>query len=108
MMMEKKCSSPATTLKKNNNFSEAKSRGSRHVFLVRHGQYLSKEHCDRHRRLTPLGREQLILTGQRLREVGFEYDAVVSSTMTRARESAKIILDQLRTANKVSPTDSLS
>jgi len=87
---------------------EARGRGSRHVFLVRHGQYLSKERSDREKRLTHLGREQLILTGRRLREVGFEYDAVVSSTMTRARESAKIIIDQLRNVGEVSPTDSLS
>merc|ERR1719186_877504 len=86
----------------------AKSRGSRHVFFIRHGQYFSKERCERQKRLTRLGREQLILTGRRLREVGFEYDAVVSSTMTRARESAKIIIDQLRNVSEVSPTDSLS
>jgi len=81
---------------------EAKGRGSRHVFLVRHGQYFSRERSDRQKRLTRLGREQLILTGRRLREVGFEYDAVVSSTMTRAKESAKIIVEQLKSANEVS------
>jgi len=73
-----------------------KTRGSRHVFLIRHGHYLSKERSDRQKRLTRLGREQLELTGRRLREVGFEYDAIVSSTMTRAKESANIIIDQLR------------
>ena len=60
------------------------------------GHYLSKERSDRQKRLTRLGREQLELTGRRLREVGFEYDAIVSSTMTRAKESANIIVDQLR------------
>jgi len=74
----------------------SKARGSRHVFLIRHGHYLSKERSDRQKRLTRLGREQLVLTGRRLREVGFEYDAIISSTMTRAKESANIIVDQLR------------
>jgi len=73
-----------------------KNRGSRHVFMIRHGHYFSKERSDRHKRLTSLGREQLVLTGRRLQEVGFEYDAIVSSTMTRAKESANIIVDQLR------------
>jgi len=90
----------------------SKTRGSRHVFLIRHGQYFSKERSDRQKRLTRLGREQLVLTGQRLREVGFEYDAIVSSTMTRAKESAKIIVDQLRgsdhSKNKSSSTNSSS
>jgi len=74
----------------------SKSRGSRHVFMIRHGHYFSKERSDQQKRLTRLGREQLVLTGRRLREVGFEYDAIVSSTMTRAKESASIIVDQLR------------
>jgi len=64
--------------------------------MIRHGHYFSKERSDQQKRLTRLGREQLVLTGRRLREVGFEYDAIVSSTMTRAKESASIIVDQLR------------
>lgn len=87
--------------------AENKNLGSRHVFLVRHGHYLSRERSDREKRLTDLGREQLKLTGRRLREVGFGYDAVVSSTMTRARESAKIIVDQLRNVNDESMTISV-
>ena len=66
------------------------------ILLSFSGHYLSKERSDRQKRLTRLGREQLELTGRRLREVGFEYDAIVSSTMTRAKESANIIVDQLR------------
>lgn len=100
MMSEKKEVSSAVNSVESEGGLEAKSKGSRHVFLVRHGQYFSKERSDRQKRLTRLGREQLILTGRRLREVGFEYDAVVSSTMTRAKESAKIIIDQLRNANE--------
>lgn len=86
----------------------SKSRGSRHVFMIRHGHYFSKERSDQQKRLTRLGREQLVLTGRRLREVGFEYDAIVSSTMTRAKESASIIVEQLKDSppEEESPNDS--
>jgi len=79
--------------------STIEATGSRHVFLIRHGHYHSKERTDRQKKLTQLGREQLKYTGKRLKEVGFDYSSVVSSTMTRAKESANIILEQLGTEN---------
>lgn len=41
------------------------------------------------------GREQAALTGERLHELAFPYSKVVYSTMTRATETAKIILTKL-------------
>ena len=38
-----------------------------------------------------LGRTQAEYTGLRLKELGFTYSRLVSSTMTRARETANII-----------------
>lgn len=65
---------------------------SRHLFLVRHGQYHNNRKLERDRRLTRIGREQLKHTGNRLREIGVSYSKIVASTMKRAQESADIIL----------------
>jgi len=65
---------------------------SRHLFLVRHGQYHNTRKMERDRCLTRVGREQLRLTGDRLREIGASYNRIVASTMKRAQESAEIIL----------------
>ena len=42
--------------------------------------------------MTRVGREQLRLTGERLREMRVSYSRMVASTMKRAQESAEIIL----------------
>lgn len=48
-------------------FAKSKSIGqTRHILLIRHGQYDERFKDDRRRRLTPLGRHQAELTGQRL------------------------------------------
>jgi len=64
---------------------------TRNLFLIRHGQYHTQQPRDQDQTLTPLGREQLDLTGSRLRELGYGFDRLVASTMTRARESAAIV-----------------
>ena len=82
---------------------------SRHIIFIRHGQYLEgKEYKeDEQRILTPLGRKQADLTGQRLAEMasvdGLNKDnnnesvikAIHVSNMTRAKETAKIIASYL-------------
>ncbi|XP_065579827.1 serine/threonine-protein phosphatase PGAM5, mitochondrial-like isoform X3 [Artemia franciscana] len=77
-----------------NRIMEVKPKASRHLFLIRHGQYVVGP-TDEERFLTPLGREQAKLTGQRLKELGFDYNLVLRSTMTRATETAMIIQDVL-------------
>jgi len=64
---------------------------TRNLFLIRHGQYHTEESLEADRKLTVLGREQLDLTGCRLRELGIRFDRLVASTMTRAQESASIV-----------------
>jgi len=78
----------------------------RKLVLVRHGQYNLSGGGDAERYLTALGQEQADLTGQRLAEIRKHYletpgpdgktktfnVSVVMSTMTRATETAQIIL----------------
>ncbi|XP_072271794.1 serine/threonine-protein phosphatase PGAM5, mitochondrial-like isoform X2 [Pyxicephalus adspersus] len=68
-----------------------KARASRHIFLVRHGQYNVDGDADSERVLTPLGRDQANLTGQRLANLGYKYNHITNSTMTRAKETSEII-----------------
>lgn len=43
------------------------------------------------------GRQQAEATGQRLKELGLPYTEMVTSTMTRAQETAKIMQESLKT-----------
>lgn len=81
----------------------------RHILLVRHGQYREDFKEDKRRVLTPLGRHQAELTGQRLALMqrgglgminpefagGCHFKAIHVSDMTRAKETAKIIASHL-------------
>ena len=105
---------PSSTKQKGKDGSYQGNRKSRkgktrHLLLVRHGQYHEKHKEDEHRRLTPLGRLQAIKTGKRLAEmargsVNFDKDrfngecpikAVHVSNMIRAKETAALIAEQL-------------
>jgi serine/threonine-protein phosphatase PGAM5 len=82
---------------------------TRHVILVRHGQYDESSEKDEERILTPLGRLQAIRTGKRLREImngseSFAFtkfrgpcpiSAIRVSNMARARETADLIAAEL-------------
>jgi phosphohistidine phosphatase len=57
------------------------------LLIVRHGE-AAPGTPDELRRLTPAGRESANRLGRRLREEGLEPDAVVSSPLLRARETA--------------------
>jgi phosphohistidine phosphatase len=57
------------------------------LVIVRHGEAAPGE-PDELRPLTPQGREQARELGERLREQGLHADAVVSSPLLRARETA--------------------
>ncbi|XP_030387518.1 serine/threonine-protein phosphatase Pgam5, mitochondrial [Scaptodrosophila lebanonensis] len=65
----------------------------RHIVLVRHGEYVDFSDGSHH--LTDRGRLQAKLTGQRLHDMGVPWDHVVASTMTRAQETAMIILKEI-------------
>jgi serine/threonine-protein phosphatase PGAM5 len=78
---------------------------TRHIILVRHGQYDETPKDDAQRTLTGMGRLQAELTGRRLREMiegveGTDFTpctikVVRVSTMARARETASIIVNEL-------------
>lgn len=71
-----------------------KSKACRHIILIRHGQYHYFDD-DAECHLTSLGRDQLDLTGRRLRQLNFPYSRIVYSTMTRAIESTDEIIKHL-------------
>lgn len=79
----------------NEQIEKQKSKATRNIILIRHGQYNLNGKTDRERILTELGRYQAKLTGMRLRELDFPYTRLVRSTMTRARETAELIAENL-------------
>ncbi|XP_076452741.1 serine/threonine-protein phosphatase PGAM5, mitochondrial-like [Babylonia areolata] len=67
------------------------TKATRHLILIRHGQYVDTATTDMERILTDLGRKQAEITGQRLCDLDLDYTRMVSSTMARAVETADII-----------------
>ena len=92
---------------------------TRHIILVRHGQYEETSEDDEHRKLTPLGRRQATATGKRIAEYlkgsdNFEdpsfhgpchLKAIRVSDMTRAKETAELIAKELGDSYKVEEPD---
>lgn len=77
--------------KYNEALQQARPTATRHLYLIRHGQYVLKGDTDRELVLTELGRKQAELTGQRLKDLGVPFSRLVYSTMTRATETAQLI-----------------
>ncbi|KAI6228383.1 Serine/threonine-protein phosphatase Pgam5, mitochondrial [Aphelenchoides besseyi] len=71
---------------------EAKPTATRHIFLIRHGQYHLESET---KHLTDLGREQARLLGKRIAMDEKKFDNVIFSTMTRATETANIMMEQM-------------
>lgn len=69
----------------------AKPTATRHIILIRHGQYNLDGETDEKRVLTPLGKEQAHLTALRLKELDIGISTIYESTMTRAKETSSII-----------------
>ncbi len=73
--------------------AETAKKGTRTIYLVRHGQY---DHADKRdeftgRELVPLGIAQARLLAARLRAMPVRFSSLTSSTMTRARQTAQVI-----------------
>ena len=68
---------------------------SRHLYLIRHGQYFDNAQSLSEMKLTILGREQLKYTGIRLNQMNIQFNRLIHSGMVRALESATIINEQL-------------
>lgn len=75
---------------------KAQGNGVRTIYLVRHGFYDIKDDADPDvgKALVPLGVAQARLVGARLRALPVEIDALYTSTMTRARQTASVIHDE--------------
>lgn len=73
------------------------SKATRHLFLIRHGQYEIKANEAEKRILTCLGREQAKITGDRLNELTskINFSKMIKSTMIRAVQTGDIIKEQL-------------
>ncbi|XP_051489631.1 serine/threonine-protein phosphatase PGAM5, mitochondrial isoform X2 [Apus apus] len=82
--------------------NHCKAKATRHIFLIRHSQYNLHGLSDKDRTLTPLGREQAELTGQRLASLGLKFDQIIYSSMTRATETTEIISKHLPGVKKIS------
>mmetsp|Transcript_115440 Transcript_115440/g.172476 ORF Transcript_115440/g.172476 Transcript_115440/m.172476 type:complete len:318 (-) Transcript_115440:41-994(-) len=90
---------------------------TRHIILVRHGQYDETERDDEKRLLTELGRKQADLTGRRLKvmmdgaseEFGpCNIKVVHVSNMARAKETADIIASHLPGVPRSEPNPNLN
>jgi len=81
-----------------------KVKKTRHVYLIRHGQYMDGEK-DADRVLSEKGREQARLCGEYLKSSGIKTTQFVHSTMTRATETANIINSVLQVDCKVESSD---
>ena len=101
--------SPETMATKRGFYASRELGNVRHILLVRHGQYREDFKDDKRRVLTPLGRHQAELTGQRLALMQrgglgminpefagpLNFTAIHVSDMARAKETAKIISSHL-------------
>ncbi|VDN93195.1 unnamed protein product [Brugia pahangi] len=85
----------ADPVRRQNMLNEAAPTSKRNIILIRHGQYFTNHNDKNYLSLTPLGQEQAKYVGQRLASSGLKFDNVVMSTMTRAEETAKLILTEL-------------
>lgn len=73
--------------------AQKESKGIRTLFLIRHGQYEPQNDNlpDSVNVLTPLGIAQARLVSERLKSMNINFSSLVSSTMSRARQTAEVI-----------------
>ncbi len=71
--------------------------GAVRIYLVRHGDAVPEEDAgsDRDRWLSPKGREAARVLGRLLREQGIEPDAILSSPLPRAIQTAELLAQSL-------------
>ncbi|MCU0343512.1 MAG: histidine phosphatase family protein [Ignavibacterium sp.] len=73
--------------------SDSEKKGTRTIYLIRHGHYDEADERDEYtgKELTPLGITQARLVAARLKAMPVNFTSLISSTMTRARQTAMII-----------------
>ena len=88
-----------------------KPTASRHLLLIRHGQYDLNHKQDKLRVLTELGHRQAAITGKRLNELQMKrkmtFNVIVHSTMMRAIETSHDIIKGLEVVPQVRSCDLL-
>lgn len=76
-----------------------KARASRHLLLIRHGQYDLSQKQDELRVLTELGHQQAVITGKRLQEIQTAmektFNSIIHSTMKRAIQTTDDVIKGL-------------
>jgi len=77
----------------NSQTSETEKKGTRTIYLIRHGHYDEADELDEYtgKELTPLGISQARLVATRLKSMSVIFNSLTSSTMTRAIQTAQII-----------------
>ena len=83
---------------------------TRHIILIRHGQYNEEPLDDRKRSLTALGRRQAQLTGRRLAELVHsmgpeKFNSITTSDLLRAKQTAFIMAQKLPDSIKINDPD---
>lgn len=81
------------------------------LYFIRHGQadrsaYKGKD--DRRRPLTDEGRRKIRLTAETLRRMGWKPDLILTSPLTRARQTAEILAGELGIEDCLKETESLA
>lgn len=78
----------------------------RHGEAVEHGDPRYKKDADRP--LTPRGRKRTRQLANALRQMGIEFDLILSSPLVRARQTAEIVAHRLALQNRLEFTDHLT
>ena len=88
-----------------------KPTATRHLILIRHGQYDMSHKQDELRVLTELGHQQAAITGKRLKELqtatGKTFNIIIHSTMRRAIQTTEDIIKGLDIVPEVKSCDLL-
>lgn len=73
--------------------AQQESNGTRTIYLIRHGDYAPQDDSipDSVNVLTPLGIAQARLVSTRLKSMNINFNSLISSTMTRAKQTAELI-----------------
>jgi len=73
--------------------AQQESKGIRTIYLIRHGDYAPQDDNipDSLNVLTPLGIAQARFVSTRLKSMNINFSSLISSTMTRAKQTAEVI-----------------
>lgn len=72
----------------------------RNLILIRHGQYLTAGNDDCEHTLSCIGQEQAAITGKKLDQMGIKFKSITCSGLTRAIQTANIIMENMECSSK--------